>query len=266
MASAAQNPLPVLYNELEPLSSSAHAAFRLNPKDALESVASLHAVPLTADEFLLAQRYYPIVFTTGPNPVPLALMGLNEGVNLFVDEAGRFTGESYVPAYLRRYPFMLARLRPDSEDLSLCFDPSSGILSEGGEGDAIFTDGQPSETTKAILSFCEQFEQSGARTAALVEELEKLELLIDGEVAIQPEGAPQPFIYRGFRMISEDKLKELRGDVSRKLIQSGAMALIYAHLFSLSIIRDLFLRQLAEGKGPAVPAQENANENSVVDA
>src|SRR3546814_282019 len=109
-------------------------------------------------------------------------------------------------------------------------------------------------TTKAILSFCEQFEQSGARTGALVAELDKHDLLIDGEVAIQPEGAPQPFIYRGFRMISEDKLRELRGDVSRKLIQSGAMGLIYAHLFSLSLIRDLFARQVSEGKGPSAPA------------
>lgn len=265
MATAAQNALPVLYNELEPLSSSLHAAHRLNPKDALESVANLHAVPLTADEFILAQRYYPIVFTSGPSPVPLALMGLNEGVNLFVDESGKFKGDTYIPAYLRRYPFMLAKLRPDTDDLSLCFDPSSGILTEGGEGDALFDEGQPSETTKAILSFCEQFEQSGARTGALIAEFEKNELLIDGEVAIQPEGAEQPFVYRGFRMISEEKLRDLRGDVSRKLIQSGAMALIYAHLFSLSLIRDLFARQLAEGKGPAAP-QGATNEPAAANA
>ena len=254
MATAARNPLPVLYNELEPLSSSVHANHRLTPRETLPSVASLHAIPLTCDEFLLAQRHYPIVFTSGADSVPIALMGLNEGVNLFVDEEGRFKDESYVPAYLRRYPFMLVRMRPDAEDLSLCYDPSSGVLTTGDDGDALFADGQPSDTTKAILGFCEQFEQAGARTAALIEELEKNGLLIDGEVAVQPEGAPEPFVYRGFRMISEDKLKELRGDVARKMIQSGAMALIYAHLLSLSLIRDLFARQLAEGKGPAIPA------------
>lgn len=254
MASAAPNALPVLYNELEPLSSSAHAAHRLNPKESLQSVASLHAIPLTADEFVLAQRDYPIVFTTGPNPVPLALMGLNEGINVFVDETGSFKERTYIPAYLRRYPFMLARLRPDTDELSLCFDPSSGIISAEGNGDTLFTDGQPSETTKAILGFCEQFEEAGARTGALIAELEKNELLIDGEVAIQPEGADQPFVYRGFRMVAEDKLKELRGDVARKMIQSGAMGLIYAHLFSLSLIRDLFARQMEAGQGPASPA------------
>src|SRR3546814_9694376 len=128
-------------------------------------------ISLTVDEFVLAQRDYPIIFTSGPNPVPLALMGLHEGMNLFVDAEGRFRGESYIPAYLRRYPFLLARLRPDSEELSLCFDPSSGIISAEGEGNPLFSDGQPSETTKAILNFCEQFEQSGARTAALIAEI-----------------------------------------------------------------------------------------------
>src|SRR3546814_7042887 len=78
MASAAQNALPVLYVELEPLSSTNHAGHRLNPKDALQAVASLHAVPLTVDEFVLAQRDYPIIFTSGPNPVPLALMRSEE--------------------------------------------------------------------------------------------------------------------------------------------------------------------------------------------
>jgi hypothetical protein len=75
-------------------------------------------------------------------------------------------------------------------------------------------------------------------------------LLIDGEVAIQPEGADQPFVYRGFQMVSEDKLRELRGDVARKMIQSGLLPLVYAHLFSLSLIRDIFARQMAQGKVP----------------
>ena len=32
--------------------------------------------------------------------------------------------------------------------------------------------------------------------------------------------------------------------------QSGLLALIYAHLFSLSQIRDIFARQVQLGKGP----------------
>ena len=73
---------------------------------------------------------------------------------------------------------------------------------------------------------------------------------MDGEVAIQPEGAAQPFVYRGFRMVDEEKLRDLRGDELRKMNQSGLLPLIFAHLFSLSQIRDVFGRQVEQGKGP----------------
>ena len=116
MASAPPQ-LPLFYNVLEPLSSNAHGNFKTRAADSAPFLAKAHAVPITVDEFVSAQRYYPIVFSVGENPVPLALMGLNEGVNVFVDGDGKLLGECYVPAYIRRYPFMLARLRPEADEL-----------------------------------------------------------------------------------------------------------------------------------------------------
>jgi hypothetical protein len=254
MASAPPaNTLPLFYNELQPLSSGVHAEWRARRIDAAPFLAGAHAIPVTIDEFALAQRHFPIVFSVGPNPVPLALMGLNEGVNLFVDGEGKLTSDVYVPAYVRRYPFMLAKLRPETDELSLCFDPTADAIGQFEDGDPLFENGQPSEATKAILGFCEQFETAGQRTSAFMKELADNKLLIDGEVAIQPEGAAQPFIYRGFQMVSEDKLRDLRGDVARKMIQSGLLPLVYAHLFSLSLIRDIFARQMQQGLVPAQP-------------
>ena len=215
-----------------------------------------HAIPVTVDEFSLVQRHYPIVFSIGDSPVPLALMGLNEGVNVFLDEQGRPVENTlYIPAYLRRYPFLLARLRPDSDELSLCFDPTSNAVGDFGDGQALFDGDKPSEATTAILQFCEQFEAAGQRTAAFMDELVKSDLLMDGEVAIQPEGFEQPFVYRGFRMIDEEKLRDLRGDELRKMNQNGMLPLVYAHLFSLSETRNVFGRQMAQGKAP-VPAPQ----------
>ena len=117
--------LPIFYGALEPLSSSVHAGYRSRSADRAPFLANHHAVPITIDEFVSVQRHFPIVFSSGENPVPLALMGLNEGVNVFIDADGKPTGEIYLPAYVRRYPYMLAKLRPDTDELSLCFDPSS---------------------------------------------------------------------------------------------------------------------------------------------
>ena len=251
MASAAPAAqLPLFYNRLEPLSSNIHSDFSTRSADAAPFLAKAHAVPITADEFVVAGRFYPIVFSVGESPVPLALMGLNEGVNVFVDEEGKLIGEAYVPAYVRRYPFMLARLQPNSEELSLCFDPSADLVGKFDEGEELFTDGKPSERTNAILKFCEEFELSAQRTNAFMKDLKEAELLIAGEVSIQPPGAEQPFIYRGFQMVDEAKVRELRGDALRKMNQNGMLPLLFAHLFSLSIIREIFSKQVAQGKGP----------------
>ena len=253
--------LPLLYSALEPLSSNVHGKMKIRGVDKVPAVGTSHAIPATVDEFPLLARHYPIIFATGDNPVPLALMGLTEGVNAFMDENGHPLEKStYIPAYIRRFPFLLARLRPDSDELSLCFDPTVGAIGDFEDGEPLFEEnGEPSKATKAILQFCEQFETAGQRTAAFVEDLKKSDLLMDGEVAIQPEGAPQPFTYRGFRMVDEEKLREMRGDELRKFNQSGLLPLIYAHLFSLSQIRDLFARQVEQGKGPVpMPQRQTA--------
>lgn len=258
MASAPANALPLFYGELQPLSSQLHANWKAKTVESAPFFAKAHAVPLTVEEFILAQRHYPIVFSVGPNPVPLALFGLNEGVNVFTGEDGIPTQNLYIPAYVRRYPFMLARLREDSDELSLCFDNSAGLLGEFDEGTPLFDGTEPSEATRSTLAFCEQFEQAGMRTGMFMEELQQNKLLIDGEVSIEAEGFDQPFVYRGFQIVSEDKLKELRGDVLRKMVQSGLLPLIHAHLFSLSMIRDVFAMQMQQGKTPMPMPVANA--------
>ncbi|WP_298671176.1 SapC family protein [uncultured Sphingomonas sp.] len=250
MASAPQQ-LPLFYNGLEPLSSELHAKFRIRQANAAPFLRNQHAIPVTVEEFPMVQRFMPIVFTAGPEAIPIALMGLNEGVNVFLDADGKLTEDNfYVPAYIRRYPFMLARLRPDAEELSLCFDPTADTVGAFDEGDALFEGSEPSELTRNILSFNESFEQAGARTGAFMQELREMDLLMEGEVSIQHEGYDQPFVYRGFQMINEEKLGDLRGDQLRKMSKSGMLPLIYAHLFSLSVMRDLFARQVRLGLLP----------------
>ncbi len=251
MASAPQ--LPLFYNGLEPLSSNTHADWRIRPSETAPFLVGQHAIPVTVEEMPLVQRHLPIIFSSGPDAIPLALMGLNEGVNVFVDQDGKLTENIYVPAYIRRYPFMLARLRPDADELSLCFDPSSDAIGAHEEGDKLFDGDQPSEATKAILAFNESFEQAGQRTQGFMNELREMDLLMEGEVSIELQGAPQPFIYRGFQMVNEEKLAGLRGDQLRKMSQSGMLPLIYAHLFSLSLMRDIFARQ-AQQNGTPQPA------------
>jgi hypothetical protein len=252
MASAPSNTLPIFYNDLIPLNSQDHADYKTRPADTAPFLANQHAIPLTVDEFVVAQRFLPIIFSAGTEPVPLALMGLNEGINTFLDEDGKLLGRAYVPAYVRRYPWMLAKLRPDTDEMSLCFDPTSGLVGAYDEGDALLADGQPTEITKNILGFCEEFEQAAQRTGQFMKDLQELGLLMDGEVSIQLPDREQPFVYRGFQMVNEEKLRDMRGDQLRKIMQNGMLPLLHAHLFSLQLMRELFEQQVSQGKVPEV--------------
>lgn len=251
MASEPQPQLPLFYKDLMPLNSRDHGTWHARAVDKASWIGSQHAIPLTVDEFAQAQRHYPIVFSAGDNSVPLALMGLNEGINVFFDAEGALVDDSYVPAYIRRYPFLLARLKPDSEEMSLCFDPSCDVIGEFEDGQALFANGEPSEHTKGLLQFCEQFEQAGARTQAFMQEITDAGLLMEGEVAIQQTDKPnQPYVYRGFRMINQDKLRELDAEKIKQWFDIGLLPLIYAHLFSLDLMRVIFAKQTMQGKGP----------------
>ncbi len=258
MASGAiKENLPLFYKDLLPLNSKEHGTWKSKGLTSAKFLQNQHAIPVTVDEFISASRFYPIVFSAGDNSVPLVLMGMNEGVNVFVDDEGVFTQNNYVPAYARRYPYILAKLTPDSQELSLCFDPTADALGESDEGEALFDGDDATEATKRILKFCEDFEQAGARTQAFMKYLEENELLMEGEVSIQQNGTDKPFVYRGFKMIDEKKLLDMRGDELRKLNQNGMLPLIHAHLFSLQIMRDLFALQSSMGKTP-VPEEIEA--------
>ncbi len=240
MASQPAAQLPLFYRNLIPLTTDLHLGHGLAERSELGFARETHAIPITVDEFVMAQRHYPIVFSDGADGVPLALVGLKEGENLFVDAEGKWKEGTYVPAYIRRHPFMLARLTPEAEVLSLVFDDSWNIVTEDAENKLFDAEKQPTQTTKNILQFCEQFEQAIARTKSFMDELNKLGLLMEGQAQIQVPGMDQPATFAGFRMIDEKKLQNIRGDQARKMVQNGMLGLVYAHLFSLSQMRELF--------------------------
>jgi hypothetical protein len=108
MASQAPANLPLFYNNLMPLSSRCTATTRLAAPRPLPFSPGL--MPFRSPSTSSSPHSVSIRSSSrsATNPVPLALMGLNEGVNVFVDDEGKLLGETYVPAYIRRYPFMLA--------------------------------------------------------------------------------------------------------------------------------------------------------------
>lgn len=235
--------MPVLYSEIVPLDFALHQSWKCQSSERVHWLARNNLVPLTVDEFRLAQRHYPIVFSNDPEPVPLALMGLTPGTNAFVSDEGNLTGNVYIPAYARRYPFILAREYPGASELALCVDPGSGLVGDFAEGTAIFDDGKLSEAGQRILAFCEEYERAAVRTRLFVADLVKHNLLIDGKTTIDngPQGQQ---IFDGFQIINAEAVNGLTLNLRDKWFRNGHMEAIYAHAFSLDAMG--FLRGTAK--------------------
>jgi hypothetical protein len=243
MTDATTAALPQFYKTVTPLLSQLHQKLVFDGRDRTDYhfAATSPAIVLTTDEFIPAEADYPIVFASAETPMPVVLTGMPGGTNRHIDAEGKWQRERYIPAYVRRYPFLLAKLDERATDLTLCFDSESDRFVEGEEGN-LFDGDEPTTMTREILGFCEQFEGAIRRTEGFVRELQDLDLLIEAEASM-PGDDGTPRVLRGFQMVSEEKLKSLRGDQYRKLVQSGALALIFAHLFSLRRIGSLFAQE-----------------------
>ena len=84
---------------------------------------------------------------------------------------------------------------------------------------------------------------------------------MDGEIAITRSDNPEkPFVYRGFKMVDENKLRELDKDTLEALNKNGMIMLIHAHLFSMNLMRSVFEKQSRMGKVPEpAPAPQQVN-------
>ncbi|WP_397532335.1 SapC family protein [Roseateles sp.] len=229
---------PPLYGNLVPLDREQHKHLRLKTElSTLERVENLNSLFLTAVEFADACKEFPLVFVrVGDEPAdgtpqaiaPLAVLGLKPGSNLFVKD-GQWTG-NYMPAYLRRFPFAMARI--SENEIAVCFDADWRGFSTS-EGTPLFeADGQPSEFIMNAKTFLENFEREAERTRSVCEQLAALDLLQDMRFeATLPDG--EKIDVDGFLAVNEQKLAELPDDQVVQLHRSGLLALLEMHRVSM---------------------------------
>lgn len=245
-AAPAQGPeptKPLFYQNPQPLQAAAHATKGLRQPGDYRFAARTHAVVLHAEEFRLAAAHYPIVFADDESAMPLAVLGLRDGQNLFVDEAGQWAPDTYVPAYVRRYPFVSGRgSKPD--EVILYVDTASDLfvdLAEEPGAAPFFVDGEPSERTKQVLEFCAAFQQQVPATNAFVAAVKEHDLLTAKEIRLDlPAGGQQ--LLTGLRLIEETKFKALPDEVFLEWRRRGWVPLVYWHWASMDNVRRLLAR------------------------
>lgn len=225
----------LFYRQPEPLSLERHRSLGVKQINTPFSfLRQAHAVPITVSEFGMAATCYPIIFV-GDAKTPVAVMGIRQNENEYVDVQGNPDPDYYLPAFVRRYPFVFASDN-QSDRLLLCIDTAAPMVSSSPDV-PLFNGDEPSQFTQDAIEFCKEFERQRRATVEFVEMLDKEGLFEAKSVTFTPRdpqgnSGPSQKIADYFA-ISEEKLNALPEARFNDIRNTGALAPVYAHMVSL---------------------------------
>jgi hypothetical protein len=221
--------LPLFHKNIIPLDAAAHARLRLDRGAGYGFSAAADYVPLGLEEIEPAGLFYPILFTSGEQPIPVALLGVRNGQNLFVDHAGAWMPQAYIPAYVRAFPFLFV------EDAAkgaryVAVEADAACLSEE-RGLPLFQDDQPTLTLTEAVSLSENLRLSLRHAADLGTALRDAGVLEHRDATINFTAGETARI-GGFMTIDRQKLDAVPDQVFLTWRQRGWLPAIYAHMAS----------------------------------
>lgn len=222
----------LIYETAFPVSAGRHGATRVEATGSYAFSAKVNSVPLMAVEFAMAASEYAIIFAgEGDAIMPAAALGMRGNENAYLDAQGGWQAK-YIPAFIRRYPFVFAS-EDDGQRLTLCIDEAYPGCKTEGPGERLFTDeGKPTPYVDSVLAFLQSYQAEFVRSQAFCRKLRALNLLEPMKAsATLPSG--ESLSLTGFLAVSRERLKALPGDTLGELLRSDELELIYLHLASI---------------------------------
>lgn len=239
--------LPLFYRQPRVLQPGLHGRLGLKADPGHAHAMEANAVPLLASEMSAACRHLPIVFSDEAQPQPLAVLGLRERQNLFVDGHGRWLAGAYVPAYVRRHPFIFLE-DAGRDTLTLCIDEAAPQLVADGTGQPLFDEaGQPTAVTRNALAFCRDYQAHHRLTRAFVDALVAADLLVEHRAEVTLAAGGAPLALQGFKVVDEARFKALPDAVFLHWREQGWLPLVYSQLLSAGSWAGLVDRLAAAG-------------------
>jgi hypothetical protein len=228
--SSGDRALPLFYKNPTPLDAKRHAELALKKDFDLSFAQGVNAVPVNMIEMPHVCHYYPIAFGPDQNATPVALLGLRDDENLFLDKKGKWSEDMYIPSYIRRYPFIFSEM-PANDQLTLCVDIDDTLVEDGGEQRFFDDKGGPTQLSQNALEFCKSYHAAAQQTLEFSRALAEKDLLIERSAEVTIPG-DKKISLSGFRIVDEKKLSEIDDETFLDWRRKGWLPFIYAHLFS----------------------------------
>lgn len=239
----------LFYRTVVPVNAERHRDWSVKTGESYAFAAGVNSVPLAAAEFAEAAAAYPVVFAGDANAVfPAAILGTRADENLHVDAGGSWTGR-YLPAFIRRYPFVFSQ-DAEGKALTLTIDESFEGCNQAGRGERLFdADGAQTQYLRSVLAFLQEYQAQVMRTRAFCARLAELNLLQPMQAQFTLPGGEQRSL-GGFMAVDRQKLKALPAGVVAEMLAKDELECIFLHLASLRHFRDMLAR-LPQAAAPA---------------
>ena len=226
-----------MYKNLVVLDKTKHKDLKVKGMSDLFFAKDLNFIPMIAGEVELVSKSFPVVFSGGENPSLIAITSLGGGC-LAINSEGKWI-DSYVPSFLRRYPFSLASTQDNVNQKVILIDEDSSLFSQS-EGNALFDEnGEQSETLGHAIKFLQSYDNNNIVTQNVAKLISDSGILEEREISVG-EGEEKKVLVKGFLVVNKEKLNELSDDVLASWVRNGIINLIEAHLKSLENIQKLF--------------------------
>jgi putative transposase len=226
-----------MYKNLVVLDKTKHSDLKISPLENLNFAKQSVFIPVVATEVEKVAAVFPVVFTADENPSLIALVSLG-GDSLAITNDGKWI-TSYVPSFLRKYPFSLASTQENSDQKVILIDEDASVLSKS-KGKKLFKkNGDKSETLENAINFLTAYEIQATITKNVAKLIADAGILEDREIAVG-EGEEKKVLVNGFKVVNKEKLNELSDDILASWVRKGIISMIDAHLKSLDHIQTLF--------------------------
>jgi hypothetical protein len=222
--------LPLFYKNPVLLDGEKHQTLSLKKDFGLGFTANTNAVPINLIEFPQVAHFYPIAFSNDGQATPVAILGVRNDENLFVNNDGKWHQDTYIPSYIRRYPFILTEVN-NGESLSLCIDESEEVISNDNSNPLFDKDKKPTDLANNAMEFCKSYHAASQQTLEFSKALAASGLLVERNAELNVKGG-QKVNFSGFTIIDEKKFNELDDATFADWRKKGWIGAIYAHLFS----------------------------------
>lgn len=227
---ASEATLPLFFRKIVTFSRVTHAALGLKD-DEFAFAARTIMIPLTAGELAPAAKDYPIVLSANNPPRPLAVLGIRPGINLFVEDNGRWREGCYIPAAVRRYPFITMVDHSDPNSLVIGIDETDSRLSPSAPN-RFFENGERTAFCRERLEFCSRVGTAFTQTDRLAASVPHDTLLMPCR-NIAPARIASRSCMGGLRVIDPERMAALPDDLRKSWEASGWYHALLAQIASM---------------------------------